>query len=67
MYLAAAGIGKIILADGDRLHISNLQRQILYRTDDLGRSKAETAKHHLRELNPQVELITLPEHLECAS
>ncbi|MEG2041201.1 MAG: ThiF family adenylyltransferase, partial [Hafnia sp.] len=46
MYLAAAGIGKIILADGDRLHISNLQRQILYRTDDLGRSKVETAKHH---------------------
>lgn len=67
MYLAAAGIGKIILADGDRLHISNLQRQILYRTADLGRSKVETAKHHLRELNPQVELITLPEHLECAS
>lgn len=67
MYLAAAGVGKIILADGDRLHISNLQRQILYRTDDLGRSKAETAKHRLRELNPQVELITLPEHLECTS
>ncbi|MEZ2694276.1 ThiF family adenylyltransferase [Hafnia alvei] len=63
LYLAAAGVGKILLADDDRLHISNLQRQILYTTRDLEQYKAETAKQRLQALNPQVEFITLSERL----
>lgn len=55
-YLAAAGVGRLLLADRDRVELSNLQRQILYRQDDLGRSKTDAARAHLAELNPEVKL-----------
>lgn len=55
-YLAGAGMGQIILADGDVVDASNLQRQILYRQADLGRPKAEVAATALRALNPQVQV-----------
>lgn len=63
LYLAAAGVGKLILADDDQLHISNLQRQILYRTRDITRPKAELAKGQLLALNPLIEIVTLTERL----
>ncbi|MGE5553423.1 MAG: HesA/MoeB/ThiF family protein [Betaproteobacteria bacterium] len=56
-YLAAAGVGRLGIADGDRVELSNLQRQILHRTADLGRAKAESAARTLRELNPEIEVI----------
>jgi molybdopterin/thiamine biosynthesis adenylyltransferase len=56
LYLAGAGVGRLILADRDRVEISNLQRQILYRQNDLGRSKTEAAREQLGALNPQVEV-----------
>ncbi|NHB93874.1 HesA/MoeB/ThiF family protein [Photorhabdus cinerea] len=55
LYLAAAGVGTIYLADDDQLHISNLQRQILYRTGDIPSAKAELAANQLNALNPLVK------------
>jgi molybdopterin/thiamine biosynthesis adenylyltransferase len=55
-YLAAAGLGRLVIADRDVVDLSNLQRQILYRQADIGRDKTTAASSHLRELNPQVEL-----------
>lgn len=55
-YLAAAGIGTLGLADPDRVELSNLQRQILHSTEDIGRQKVESAKEKLNRLNPEVEI-----------
>ncbi len=60
MYLAAAGVGRLGLVDFDRVETSNLQRQILYGTGDVGRPKLEAARERLRSLNPHVE-VTLHE------
>lgn len=63
MYLAAAGVGHLVVADGDRVDLSNLQRQIIHRTQDIGRSKAESARDALRALNPEVTVTVLDFHL----
>jgi adenylyltransferase/sulfurtransferase len=57
LYLAAAGIGTLGLVDADRIDASNLQRQILYGTSDVGKPKLEKAQSRLRELNPDVETV----------
>ncbi|MBI3953244.1 MAG: molybdopterin-synthase adenylyltransferase MoeB [Chloroflexi bacterium] len=57
MYLAAAGVGTIGLVDGDVVDLSNLQRQILHDTDDVGRPKVESARDRLGALNPEVEVV----------
>jgi adenylyltransferase/sulfurtransferase len=57
MYLAAAGIGRIGIVDFDVVDASNLQRQILHGTEDLGRPKSESAAETLRSLNPDVEVV----------
>ena len=57
LYLAAAGVGRLGVADDDVVSASNLNRQILYTPDDLGRSKARQAADRLRVLNPAVEVI----------
>ncbi|MCA6222703.1 MULTISPECIES: HesA/MoeB/ThiF family protein [Photorhabdus] len=59
LYLAGAGVGTIYLADDDHLHISNLQRQILYRTEDIPAVKAELAANQLNALNPLIKTIVL--------
>ncbi len=51
-YLAAAGIGKIGIVEPDRVELSNLQRQILFETADIGRSKATSARDRVQEVNP---------------
>lgn len=56
MYLAAAGIGRIGLVDGDTVDFSNLQRQILHSTKDVGRKKLNSAKETIREINPNVQV-----------
>ena len=58
MYLAAAGVGKIGLVDFDAVELSNLQRQLLHGTDDVGRPKVASGADRLRELNPNVEVVT---------
>ncbi len=57
MYLAAAGIGKIGIVDFDTVDFSNLQRQIIHGTDDVGRPKAESAKETIASINPNVEVV----------
>ena len=57
MYLAAAGVGKIGIVDFDTVDYSNLQRQILHGTEDVGRLKAESAKETIASLNPGVEVV----------
>lgn len=57
MYLAAAGIGKIGIVDDDVVDLSNLQRQILHSTADIGRKKVESARETLLALNPGLEIV----------
>jgi sulfur-carrier protein adenylyltransferase/sulfurtransferase len=57
-YLAAAGVGRIGLVDGDRLEASNLHRQTLYSLADVGKPKVELAAARLRDLNPEVDVRT---------
>ena len=61
MYLAAAGVGRIGIVDSDEVSTGNLQRQVLYVTDDVTRSKAEAAAEKLRHINPHVTAIPYPE------
>lgn len=58
MYLAAAGVGRIGLVDFDVVEFSNLQRQIIHHTTDVGRPKLESAAEKLRAINPYVEIVT---------
>ncbi len=57
LYLAAAGVGTIGIADSDQVDISNLQRQVLHYTEDIGKPKAYSAQEKLEKLNPDVEVI----------
>lgn len=59
-YIAAAGVGKIGVADFDTVGISNLQRQILFSTDDLQKRKVDIAEEKLRKLNPDVSVAKYP-------
>lgn len=56
LYLAAAGVGRIGLVDADTVDLSNLQRQVLHGTGDVGRKKLESARDRLREANPHVRV-----------
>jgi sulfur-carrier protein adenylyltransferase/sulfurtransferase len=56
LYLAAAGVGTIGIVDFDDVDLSNLQRQLLHGTKDVGRSKLESAQDRLRDINPEIEI-----------
>ena len=58
MYLAAAGVGTIGIADADEVDLSNLQRQIIHATKDLGKPKVQSAKETMNDLNPDVTVNT---------
>jgi adenylyltransferase/sulfurtransferase len=62
-YLTAAGVGTIGLVDGDVVDLSNLQRQILYATDDIGKPKVERAAARLRALNPDLSFLARRERV----
>lgn len=62
-YMAAAGVGTIGIADHDTVALNNLQRQVLYAVNDIGKSKAERAALRLQELNPDIEIIPYNERL----
>jgi adenylyltransferase/sulfurtransferase len=64
LYLAAAGVGRIVIVDPDTVDASNLQRQVLYQTGDQGAGKALTAARRLRELNPLISVEALPVRLD---
>lgn len=59
LYLAAAGVGRLALVDADRVSLSNLQRQILFDSDQLGQPKVAAAAHRLAGLNPHVAVETI--------
>ncbi|WP_371517682.1 ThiF family adenylyltransferase [Kitasatospora sp. NBC_01300] len=61
--LAAAGVGRLILADHDRVEDSNLNRQVLYTRADLGRHKVDAARDRLLERHPDLDLVLLPEQI----
>lgn len=65
MYLAATGVGHLILADFDRVDLSNLQRQIAHTTDRIGYSKVESAAQTLRALNPDVQITAITQMLDA--
>ncbi len=67
MYLAAAGVGTLGLADGDVVDLSNLQRQILHTTDRVGVLKVESGRELLTELNPEITINLYPEHVSPAN
>ncbi|HEX7031340.1 MAG TPA: HesA/MoeB/ThiF family protein [Gammaproteobacteria bacterium] len=63
MYLAAAGVGEIILCDYDTVDLSNLQRQIAHSTDDLGMLKVESAADRLLAINPDIAVYIIDERM----
>lgn len=64
MYLAASGVGTLVLSDPDVVDLTNLQRQIVHTTTSVGQLKVESAQQRLAQLNPEVEVITLPRALD---
>jgi adenylyltransferase/sulfurtransferase len=63
LYLAASGVGRLTLADPDTVDLTNLQRQILYRTDSVGGRKVEEAMKTLASMNPEVEIVPLAQRV----
>lgn len=64
LYLAGAGVGELILIDDDELHVSNLQRQILYRTQDIPDAKSDIAKQSLLALNPDIKITSYKQRVD---
>jgi len=64
LYLASAGVGHITLCDNEDVDLTNLQRQIVHRTDSVGRRKVESARATLAAINPGVEVAALPERVD---
>ncbi len=67
LYLTAAGIGRIGIVDSDDVDLTNLQRQILHSTENLGQPKTESAGRRLRNLNPEIEVETYSTKLSSAN
>jgi len=66
LYLASAGVGTLVLADGDTVDLTNLQRQILHHTDAIGMAKPASGKRTLGEINPECQVVALTERLSGA-
>jgi molybdopterin/thiamine biosynthesis adenylyltransferase len=64
LYLASSGIGQILINDFDSIDASNLPRQILYRDEDVGASKAQVAAERLRAVNPTIDVVALNERMD---
>ncbi len=64
IYLAAAGVGRLVIADDDTVELSNLQRQILHHQSDIGRDKVASAQDTLTAINPEVEVTPVAERLQ---
>ena len=67
LYLAAAGVGSLTLADSDKVDLTNLQRQILYRAQVVGAPKVEAARAALQALNPEVHVAPLQQRIDAAA
>ena len=67
LYLAAAGVGTLGVIDDDKVSLSNLQRQVIHATDDLGRAKTDSAAAAIRKLNPNVKVELYAKRLDAAN
>lgn len=67
LYLAAAGVGRIGIVDFDVVDFSNLQRQVMHTTNDVGRNKIESAAEHLRAINPEIDIETYDTRITSAN
>jgi adenylyltransferase/sulfurtransferase len=67
LYLATSGVGRLVLNDFDTVDETNLPRQILYGPGDVGAPKVEAAKRRLAVLNPEIEIVCMPERLDAAA
>jgi adenylyltransferase/sulfurtransferase len=65
-FLAAAGVGTLTLVDADDVDLTNLQRQILFDTDSVGRPKVEAARARIRDVNPEVRVVVVRERVELS-
>ncbi len=63
-YLASAGVGTLTIVDGDRVDLTNLQRQILHTTDRIGTPKVESARQTLAAINPEVNIVTVEQRVD---
>ena len=66
LYLAAAGIGRLVLVDDDDVDLTNLQRQVMHTTARVGRPKVESAREALLQINPEIEVVALRERIDDA-
>lgn len=66
-YLAAAGVGRLTVVDDDHVSLSNLQRQVIHRTEDVGRPKVESARDFAAHVNPHVEVVPVAARLTAAN
>ena len=66
LYLAAAGVGTLTICDGDQVDLTNLQRQIVHRSESIGRNKVDSARDTLTSINPGVRVHALAERVEGA-
>jgi adenylyltransferase/sulfurtransferase len=67
MYLAAAGVGRLVIADNDTVDLTNLQRQIMHSTEMVGHPKVESARASLQRINPLANVVPLHTRLEDAT
>jgi molybdopterin/thiamine biosynthesis adenylyltransferase len=67
MYLAAAGVGTVGIADADAVDLSNLQRQIIHTTADVGKPKVQSARETMNAMNPDTEVVTYHEWINSAN
>jgi len=65
-FLAAAGVGRLTVCDADRVDLTNLQRQLLYATADIGMAKVDAAAARLSAVNPEVDVVRIPQRVEAA-
>ena len=63
LYLASAGVGRITICDGDAVDLTNLQRQIVHRTESIGEPKVESARRTLHSINPESEIVAIAERV----
>jgi adenylyltransferase/sulfurtransferase len=64
MYLASAGVGQLTLVDDDTVELTNLQRQIVHRSKNIGENKVDSARTNLLEINPDISITTIAERLD---
>ena len=64
LYLASAGVGRITICDGDAVDLTNLQRQIVHRSDSVGMNKSVSARRTLVQINPEIAIVALPQRLQ---